>query len=34
MDIYEQILHCYRVDEMSLRAIALKLGVVSGKDAQ
>ena len=27
MDIYEQILHYYRVDEMSLRAIALKLGV-------
>ena len=27
MDIYEQILHYYRVDEMSLRAIARKLNV-------
>lgn len=27
MDIYEQILHYYRVDELSLRAIARKLNV-------
>lgn len=27
MDIYEQILHYYRVDEMSLRAIARKLEI-------
>ena len=27
MDSYEQILHYYRVDELSLRAIARKLNV-------